>query len=116
MDTRETDTQDSEEENIKKWGEPPFYEDWRIYMTEDTGLNENMPYKWWARLDERTLQILRTLKELKDHQAEANGYIKDNMKRSVTNTARVNALYWAVGLLVTTIVAAIWTKILGLWY
>ena len=83
---------------------------------EDNGLNKQIPDNWWIRLDERTLQILRTVKELKDHQAEANGYIKENTTRSITNAAWLTALKWGMGLMIGTIIAAIVTKILGLWY
>ena len=103
------------EEDIRKHGYPPFWDDWRMYM-EDNGLSKKIPDNWWIRLDERTLQILRTLKELEGHQAEANGYIRENTARSVTNAAWLTALKWGMGLMIGTIIAAIVTKILGLWY
>lgn len=91
------------EENIRKYGYPPFYENGEMYM-EDNGLTKKMPDNWWVRLDERTLHILQKLEELTKHQSEANGYIRDNMKRSITNKSTQKYTWIAICILASAIV------------
>jgi len=49
------------------------------------------------KIDERTRNIWRSVEQLEKHQAEANGFIRDNMKRSTKNAVWISALRWIVG-------------------
>ena len=101
--TRITHVQATEKEELtKRYGYPPFYENGEMYM-EDNGLEiirrKSPPKDWWARVDERTLHILREIEQLNEHQREANGYIRDNMKRSTKNSTALTYNWIAISLL-----------------
>lgn len=50
-----------------------------------------------GRLDERTLNIWKTLEELKEQQIKQNGFIRENNDRSIKNAAWVIAFRWIIG-------------------
>lgn len=67
-----------------------------------------------GRLDERTQNIWRTLKELKEYQGEQNGFIRENMKRSTKNATWSTAFRWIIGAIGTALIIGL-TYLWGLW-
>ncbi len=67
-----------------------------------------------ARIDERTRNIWRMVERLEKHQAEANGYIKENMKLSIKTAAWVTAIRWIMGIAIAGVITWL-SHIEGFW-
>lgn len=63
------------------------------------------------RLDERTNNIWRTVEELKEHNQNQNGYIRDALICSATNS-RVLKIVSGIG---GSGLALLFTRVFGLW-
>lgn len=57
------------------------------------------------RTHEGVSNIWRILEQLEQHQAEQNGYIRENLESTIKNTAFRKTSRWILGLLFTAIIA-----------
>ena len=67
-----------------------------------------------SRLDERTILMCKDIEELKEHQAEQNGFIQDTINHTTANTTWIKAFRWIIGG-VGTALAIILSRLYGLW-
>ena len=67
-----------------------------------------------ARIDERTLNTYKLMEKLESHQAEQNGYIRENMIACRNNSIWINVFRWSFSIIVAGL-AALWTKLQGIW-
>ena len=106
-----------DEEYFITYGYPQPMDDIREYW-RDWKMNNN---ELLTRIDERTLNIWKILEQveknqvkLEKHQAEANGYIRENMKLSTKNATWVIAFRWIIGALVLGAITWL-THLQGVW-
>lgn len=59
-----------------------------------------------VRIDERSRNIWRVVEQLETHQAEQNGYIKENLESTIKNTSWRKTDKWLLGILFTLILGA----------
>lgn len=60
--------------------------------------------EWLSRIDERTLNIWRVVEKMEAHAEEQNGYIRDNLKATSSNTTWRRALLWIIPISFTLII------------
>ena len=101
---------DEHEEELR----PPFYNDKEMYKMTQNKLKVLERDELLIRLDERTRNIWKLVEKLETHQAEANGFIKDNLIRSSSNRTWINVLRWTIGGLITAL-GVMWSKFQGWW-
>jgi len=67
-----------------------------------------------SRLDERTILMCKDIEELKEHQAEQNGFIQDTINQTTVNTTWIKAFRWIVGGIGTALAIGL-THLQGWW-
>ena len=71
--------------------------------------------KLLVRIDERTRNTYKLMEKLERHQAEQNGYIRENMKLSVSNKAFIKIICGVGGGLLLVMVGGFIAHLQGLW-
>ncbi len=70
--------------------------------------------KLLTQVAEQNRNIWRMVEKMEKHQAEQNGYIRENLIVGQANSTWILAFRWAIGGIIA-ILGFFWTKLEGLW-
>jgi len=68
-----------------------------------------------ARIDERTANTYHLTEKLERHNAEQNGFIREQGEQIVRNTTSISRVWWLIGIVGTGGGGTGITKLLGWW-